>query len=196
MTTVADVVAYAAGLAGLSANPADELTRTVYLDTIAPGETPQMRSAMAMMSSCELTALAVLRRFCAHPLLDGRYVVGKAGEWLWRIARDADAFRPRGDDPRPGDIVIVGGDVAHGGPEHAWICIEAKRVGYNPWAHVEAIDGGQRDAKCFESIAARHHTIAENHDVTSTYKREVRWVIDTMAIVAKWPRKKNGGAPP
>lgn len=191
MTTRAEVVAYAAGLAGLSADPADELTRAVYLDTIAPGETPQMRHDMALMSGCELTALAVLRRFAAHPLLDGRYVVGKAGVWLWRLARDADAFSAPGSDPCPGDIVIVGGGVDGGGPEHAWICKTAKRVGYVDAVHVEAIDGGQRDDGGHQSIAERDHRIEDGHDVTDTYRRTVRWVIDTMAVVSKWPRQNE-----
>lgn len=194
MTTREDIVAVARGLAGLSADPADELTRRVYLDTIAPGETPARAAEMALMSGCALTCRAILRRFIEHPILEAPYRDRQAVSDLVRIAHQAAAlfWLARPWEARPGDMLIVGGTYAgDGGPEHAWTVLS---VVANPYPDggllLDGLDGGQRteDAGRHQCIVRRDHEIRDGWDITATYRRRVRYVIDAMAIVARFGR--------
>jgi hypothetical protein len=203
-TTREDIVTHAHQLAGLSADPVDALTRRVYLDTIAPGETPARAAEMARASGCALTCRAILRRFIVHPILEAPYRDRQAVTDLTRIAADADAltivFAPRGRSPvhrveaEPGDMLIVGGGDDGGGPEHAWTALTSvEDPGYNhpyPSLLLDGLDGGQRtqDAGRHQCIQLRDHELRDGWDITSTYRRRVRYVIDVMAIVGRFGR--------
>lgn len=168
----AALVAHARSLVGLTADPAKPECRAGYLATIAPGETPQRASEMALMSGCELAALrGYLGHFITHPLITEPYRDRKAGEDLLRVAREAHAVRPAGELPEPGDVVIV--NSADGKHEHAWIWIGDDR----------GVDGGQRDAKGFECIVERGHEIRGNVDATATYQRGIVAILDAAKIV-------------
>ncbi len=190
MTTREDIVTHARTIAGLSADPADELTRRVYLDTIAPGETPARAAEMALMSGCALTCRAILRRFIVHPILDAPYRDRRAVSDLVEIAMAANAQRQAWSLPEPGDMLIVGGD-GHGGPEHAWTALS---VVANPYPDggllLDGLDGGQRteDAGRHQWIVQRDHELRDGWDITATYRRRVRYVIDVMAIVGRFGR--------
>jgi len=184
------VALYAHGLAGLSADPADELSARVYRDTIAPGETRARADEMALMSSCALVCRAVLRRFILHPILEAPYRDRQAVTDLTRIAHDAGAT-VRHLPVEPGDMVIVGGGVDGGGSEHAWTVLDVVAdPGYEPTPGqlVTGLDGGQRDAGGHQLIALRDHEIRDGWDVTSTGRRRIRYVLDVAAIVQRFGR--------
>ncbi len=189
MTTRDDITSFALSLSGLSADPAAPFSRRVYLDTIAPGETPARAAEMARMSGRALTCRSVLRRFIAHHLLDGPYRTGRAVTDLFVIATQADAIEFVLRDPLPGDMLIVGGSAELGGPEHAWTALS---VVANPYPDggllLDGLDGGQRDAGGHQCIVQRDHELRDGWDITATYRRRVRYVIDTMAIVARFGR--------
>lgn len=178
MTTVDDVINYASSLAGLTADPSRPECRAAYLALIAPGETPQRAADMATASGCALVCRGILRRFIVHPILEQPYVTGHAMSDLTKIAFEAHAIVPPWAPPASGYIVIVGGGSDGGGPEHAWTLLDDSG---------EGVDGGQRDAKGFESVALRSHVVSGGWDRTDTYRR-VRWVIDVMACVTAFGR--------
>lgn len=189
------VVAYARTLEGLCADPSDELTRQVYSDLIAPGETPQRRAEMLCNSGCELTCRAILRRFILHPLLENPYRDTKAGADLMAIAYAADAVRLPGSIPSPGDIVIVGGGDDGGGPEHAWTMIETAWAGYDGRVLDLGLDGGQRhptalgtDGKHAQLVALRDHELRDGWDTENGSRRKVRAVLDIEAIYKAFGR--------
>ncbi len=188
MTTREDIVAFSRALAGLSADPADELTRRVYLDTIAPRETPARAAEMAQMSGCALTCRAILRRFIRHPILEKPYRDRRAVSDLLQIAKDAGALLPLHEVAR-GDMFIVGGAESDGGPEHAWTALS---VVANPYPDggllLDGLDGGQRNAGGHQLIEVRAHELRDGWNITATYRRRVRYVIDVMAIVARLGR--------
>lgn len=187
MPTVQDVIEYASSLSGLTADPARPECRAAYLALIAPGETEQRQAEMATMSGCALVCRGVWRHFIAHPILDARYRTGDAMSDLVSIGREAHALRPAGAMPQPGDVVVVGGGSDGGGSEHAWTCIESRDLGAGEWL-ATGIDGGQRDAKGFEWVIERAHDIGGGIDHCGTTRRRVRWVIDTIACVARLGR--------
>ena len=179
MTTRQDVVDFARPLAGLSADPACHVKRAMYIALVAPGETEARGAEMATMSGCELLALrGILGAFIDHPLIANQYRDRKAGEDLLQVGREAHAVRLAGELPQLGDILIVGGGEDGGGSEHAWTLV----------GEGEGIDGGQRDAKGFESIALRQHEIQNGWDVTSTYRRKIRFLLNTGAILERFGR--------
>lgn len=191
MTTRDDVVAFSKSLAGLSADPADELTRRVYLDTIAPGETPARRAEMARMSGCALTCRAVLRQFIEHPILERPYRDQQAATDLVMIAAPAFAIYNAAEGTEPGDMLIVGGGPDGGGAEHAWTtlsCVADPGYETTPGYLLDGLDGGQHDAGGHECIATRDHELRDGWDITATYRRRVRYVIDVMAIVRRFGR--------
>ena len=96
-----DVIAFARGLAGLTADPVRPACRARYLALIAPGETEARAAGMSTMSGCELVCRGILRAFIAHPLLDRPYVDQHAGRDLLAIATEARAVRHR-LAPEPG----------------------------------------------------------------------------------------------
>jgi len=183
---------YARSLAGLSADPADELSARVYRDTIAPGETRARADEMARMSGCALTCRAILRRFIEHSILERPYRTGCAVSDLVEIGRMSGVFE-RG--PRtaiePGDMVIVGGGLDGGGSEHAWTALDVVAdPGYEPTPGllVTGLDGGQRDAGEHQLISMRDHEIRDGWDITATGRRRIRYVLDVAAIVARFGR--------
>jgi hypothetical protein len=192
IATREDICTHARSLAGLSADPADELTRAVYLDTVAPNETPFRRGEMGRMSGCALTcARGILRRFILHAILEAPYRDRRAVSDLVQIAEDAGALLPLSATPEPGDMLIVGGGEDGGGEEHAWTalsCIE------NPYPDggllLDGLDGGQRteDAGRHQCIEVRAHELRDGWDITATYRRRVRYVIDVMATVGRFGR--------
>jgi hypothetical protein len=203
MTTREDICTHARSLAGLSADPADALTRTVYLDTVAPGETPTRAAEMARMSGCALTCRAILRKFIVRPILEQPYRDRRAVSDLVEIAGDADAltviYAPGNShqlhllEAEPGDMLIVGGGEDGGGPEHAWTALSCvDDPGYDPGVGylIDGLDGGQRteDAGRHQWIVQRDHELRDGWDITSTYRRRVRYVIDVMAVVGRFGR--------
>ncbi len=165
------LVVYAASLAGLTADPASPW-RAGYLALIAPGETPQRAAEMALMSGCLLVALrGYLGHFIAHPLIAAPYRDRKAGEDLMQVAREAHAVRPPVEAPQPGDVVLVNSD--DGKHEHAWIYL----------CPGSGIDGGQVE-NGYQCVTLREHTITGGVDVTATYRRRVRAVIDGVKVCA------------
>lgn len=171
--TIDDVIAFARSLDGMTADPSTPF-RAEYLDLIAPGETPQRAAEMATMSGCALTMRGVLRRFIVHPVLEAPYRTGNAMSDLLRIS-GGSCLRATGEPPQPGDIVIVEG------PEHTWIATDVD------CSHVCAIDGGQVVDR-YQCVSRREHTVSDGWDVTATYRRRVRAVIDVGAVVAKFGR--------
>ncbi len=193
MTTREDICNHARTLAGLSADPANALTRRVYLDTIAPGETPARAAEMALMSGCALTCRAILRRFIVHPILEAPYRDRQAMSDLVSIGNNAGAayWAGRAEWVKPGDMLIVGGGEDGGGPEHAWTALSCVA---NPYPDggllLDGLDGGQRteDAGRHQCIVQRDHELRDGWDITATYRRRVRYVIDVMAIVGRFGR--------
>jgi len=183
------VVAFAAALDGISANPANPEARAHYLDTIAPGETPARAAEMACMSGCALIARAVLRAFCDHPLLAAPYVTGRAVADVAAIARDAGALHPPGRALEPGDVVIVGGGADGGGPEHVWLALCLR--GDGAW---DGLDGGQRDAAGHQAVKVRVHHVEGGYDrahddgAGGGVRRKVRAVVDVERVVAAFGR--------
>ncbi len=174
-----DVANFAKSLAGMSVNPRDSEARAAYLALIAPGETPARAAEMGTMSGCALVARAVLRRFCAHPILDAPYRTGRAMSDLVQIAVDADAARrsrmfPFWSAIDVGDIVIVGGGFDGGGPEHTWIALAG---GFG-------IDGGQKDPNGWQHILERSHYVSAGRDGA----RVIRYVLDVEAILRAFGR--------
>jgi hypothetical protein len=191
-TTRRDIVAHARGLAGLSADPDCALTRALYIDTVAPGETIRRSDEMAKMSGCALTcARGILRRFILHAILEAPYRDRRAVSDLVQIAKDADALLPLSATPQPGDMLIVGGGEDGGGPEHAWTALSCIESPYpDGGLLLDGLDGGQRteDAGRHQWIVQRDHELRDGWDITSTYRRRVRYVIDVMAIVGRFGR--------
>jgi hypothetical protein len=193
MTMREDIVIHARGLAGLSADPACALTRALYIDTVAPGETIRRANEMAKMSGCALTcARGILRRFILHAILEAPYRDRRAVSDLVQIAKDAGALLPMHASPQPGNMLIVGGSEEYdGGPEHAWTALSCVAdPGYEPGVGylVDGLDGGQRNAGGHQLIEVRAHELRDGWDITPTYRRRVRFKIDTMAIVGRFGR--------
>lgn len=175
MSAIDDLVAYAASLDSLIADPSTPW-RAEYLSLIAPNETPARAAEMARMSGCALVLRGVLRRFILHPILEAPYRTGDAMADLAAIAREADAHRGAGATPQAGDIVIVGGGTDGGGSEHCWICI-------GEWG----IDGGQV-VDGYQAVTRREHRVVDGWDATATYRRRVRAVIRCGDVVARFGR--------
>ncbi len=185
------LISFARGLAGLSAAGP---TRAAYLDLIAPGETPARAAEMACNSGCELTCMAILRHFIDHPRLKGPYPAGQAGVILWTIGHEAGAIRPHGEDPEPGDMLIVGGGEDGGGTEHAFTCVDVCRAGYSGVLLVTGIDGGQRsaapgtDGRGAQCILERAHDIVDGFDSCGVSRRKVRVVINSALVIERFGR--------
>jgi hypothetical protein len=194
MTTREDIVAHAASLAGLSADITAPMIRDRYLNTVAPGETPARAAEMALMSGCALTCRAILRRFISHPILEQPYRDRQAVSDLVEIARDAARGLPRNTvmasrELSPGDMLIVGGGEDGGGPEHAWTALSCVENPYPDGGYLlDGLDGGQRNAGGHQLIEVRAHELRDGWDITATYRRRVRYVIDVMAIVGRFGR--------
>jgi hypothetical protein len=155
----------ARSLAGLGANPRDPELRARYVDLVAPGETPRMRTDMAAMSGCALVAAGFWRAMgVKHRALLPPYHIGFAVERLWDIGKATsagrwpnaeqldDRTRALGALPAPGDIVFVGEEPAR---EHVFVCIESGlRAGS---CVVYGLDGGQRDDEGHQLIGLREH---------------------------------------
>ncbi len=134
---------------------------------------------MATDFNCELTALAVWRRFCSHPLLDNQYVSGHAGLNIMAIAREAHAVRPIQALPQTGDVVLVSP------PEHAWICLGTVAGNYDGAVLFDGLDGLPVDGH--RAITTRRHLIRDNRDDAGG-DRAVIVVVDTMKVIEAFGR--------
>jgi hypothetical protein len=191
-TTREHIVTRARSLSGLTADPDFPIGRDRYLDTVAPNETPFRTNEMGKMSGCALTcARGILRRFILHAILEAPYRDRRAVSDLVQIAKDAGALLPLSAPPQPGDMLIVGGGEDGGGDEHAWTALSCMA---NPYPDggllLDGLDGGQRteDAGRHQWIVQRDHELRDGWDITATYRRRVRYVIDVMAIVGRFGR--------
>lgn len=173
MSTIEDVVSYSRSLIGLTADP-DSPWRAEYLAVIAPGETPERAAEMAENYNCELTVLAVWRRFCSHPRLFAPYIPGRAGLNIMQISQEARAVRPMQALPKAGDVVLVYP------PEHAWICLGTVAGNYDGAALFDGLDGlpinGHR------AITTRQHLIRNGRDDAGG-DRAVIVVVDTGKVL-------------
>lgn len=173
MPTVEDVINYARSLVGLTADPSSPW-RTEYLSVIAPGETPARAAELALNFNCELTALAVWRRFISHPLLLAPYISGMAGRNIMTIAREASAVRPIQALPETGDVVLVSP------PEHAWICLGTVAGNYDGAALYDGLDG--LPVNGHRAITTRQHLIRNGRDDAGG-DRAVIVVVDTGKVL-------------
>jgi hypothetical protein len=185
------VVAFARTLDGLSADPACPARRDAYRRLVAPGETEQRTREMEQNSGCELVCRAILRRFIIHRLLERPYVSQHAGADLLAIALEAGAAHGATWPAAPGDILIVGGGIDGGGDEHAWTVLDTVASPYDEpiLDLVSGLDGGQRDGGNHQAIAIRSHELQGGRDVTATYNRRIRYVLDFDAIFRRFGRK-------
>ncbi len=182
------VVTFARELVGLTADPSCPAHRARYLALIGPVETQARAAALATLSGCELVQRGILRAFITHPLLEHPYRDRKAGEDLLAIAREARAVLEVTATPQPGDIVIVGGGVDGGGPEHAWMVLEIDPDPSGAGYLVTGLDGGQRDGRDFECIKIRGHAISRGFDTVDGLRRRVRAVLDLDLIFGRFGR--------
>jgi hypothetical protein len=176
--SIDELVLYARSLVGLTADPASPW-RAEYLSVIAPGETPARAAEMALMYGCELTALAVWRRFISHPLLEAPYITGHAGFNIMAIAREAHAVRPIQALPEAGDVVLVSP------PEHAWICLGTVAENYDGAALYDGLDGLPVDGH--RAITTRQHLIRNGRDDAGG-DRAVIVVVDTGKVLQAFGR--------
>jgi hypothetical protein len=178
MTRRPELVAFAAALDGIGANPARDRAR--YLDLIAPNETPERAAEMAGMWGCALVARGILRAFITHPIFAAPYRDRRAMSDLVDIARDAGALHPPSRVPEPGDFVIVGGGEDGGGPEHVYMALPDG----------DGVDGGQRDDAGYQVIRIRKHELRDGWDSArddghpAGRPRRVRWVVDCEQVLA------------
>lgn len=190
-----ELVAFAAMLADLGANPCDLVERQRYFELVAPGEAPARATEIATMSGCALVCRGILRAFIQHPILDAPYRTGRAMADLIGIAVEAGALHGPERVPEPGDLVVVGGGADGGGPEHVWIALTVDVEAYDETtATARGIDGGQRDGQGFQVIREREHLMGAGHDqahddgAPGGAPRKVRWVIDVEAVLDRFGR--------
>lgn len=187
-TSRAEVVAFAAALDGLGADPSDDEARAVYIDLVAPGETEARAGEMAGVWGCALVARGVLRAFIEHARLAPPYRDGKAMTDLVEIARQAGgAYGPQ-RVPEPGDLVVVGGGAGGGGPEHVYVVLEIAE------GLVTGLDGGQKDDGGHQVIRVREHVLTDGWDTAhddqsgGSVRRKIRWVLDVDAVIERFGR--------
>lgn len=190
-----EVVAFAAMLPGLGANPADGEARARYLELVAPGESAARAAELSTMSGCALVVRGIWRAFIAHPIMERPYVTGKAMSDLVQIAREAGALHPwPARIPEAGDVIIIGGGADGGGPEHAWIALSVSVDEDAASLAASGIDGGQRDAAGFQVVKEREHVMGQGRDRATDdgaqggAARRVRYVIDTETVLERFGR--------
>ena len=188
--SLADLLADARSLDGLTADPADPEARARYCDLVGVDE---CGASYVDASGCALVVLALWRRAgCRHPLLDAPTRDRHAFGDVLDIARAAGALHGPERIPQQGDVVMVGdlgpGDPLHGragGPGHVWTVIEA---GVEEGVTV-GLDGGQRSG-AHQAIRIRVHQVRDGHDWAPSSDpgggaiRVVRYVIDGGAVLA------------
>lgn len=162
------IVAAAPTIVGLDADPADPDQRRGYLELIAPGESAGVAAEMATLSGCGLVVAGLWRAAGVKDAqLNAPYRVGTAISRLVSIAHAAGAWVSfaAGRFPEPGDMVLVG-DNGAGGIQHVFT-VTAITVDQQGAAQIESVDGGQRDAKGFETILARSRTWDGSRDTVA-----------------------------
>jgi len=187
-----ELVAFAAMLADLGANPCDLVERQRYFELVAPGEAPARATEIATMSGCALVCRGILRAFIQHPILDAPYRTGRAMADLIGIAVEAGALHGPERVPEPGDLVVVGGGADGGGPEHVWIALTVEA--FDEQLVAGAIDGGQRDADGHQVVRERKHVLGAGYDLARDdgapggAPRRVRFVVDVEAVLERFGR--------
>ncbi len=175
-------VRFARDLIGLSANPADPVSRARYLEVIAPGETPARAEEMALMSGCGLVARAVLRAAgVRHPRLERPYVTTKAFEDIETIAHEAGGLLAGAAALEGGDLVIVAE------PAHVFTVIEVTDYAYDDALDVVSVDGGVPDDHGHQGIVRRTRALRGGYDVLhGGPTRRVLWRIDLGAVLRRF----------
>ncbi len=143
--------------------------REEYLALVAPDEPPAMREAMTTaivgggrgMSGCALVVRGLWRRAgVVHPRLAAPYVIGRAVQDVYAIAKEAGALRGASSllaaPPLPGDVFCVDA------PEHVGIVVEVTDVdqvrgggAIGGGVQIASVDGGQRDAAGWQLVRRR-----------------------------------------
>lgn len=179
------VIAFAAALDGIGANPEDPDKRDRYTSLIAPHETPEQTANMAHLWGCGLVNRGILYEFIQHPRLENPYRDQMALTDLVEIGEQANASKPTTDTPEPGDILIVGGGPEHGGPWHTYICLPDGT----------GLDGGQKDEDGYQIIRIRQHSTAGGWDTAQDdqsgkgrIRRRIRHLFDLSAILDRFGR--------
>lgn len=163
--------------------------RSRYAELVAPGETPARVADMMRNSGCGLVARGLWRAAgIRHPRLDPPYKIGLAIADAVAIAHQADAIRSPRHVPAPGDAVLVGS----GRLEHIYTVL---RVYAQDWptdgtTWLQALDGGQRDARGAQVCRVLDHDIAG--DPPRDGARLVRCVIDFGAVARRFGGSEAG----
>lgn len=161
-----------------------------YLALIAEGEDRLRALDMGVMSGCALVVRGLWRRLGVHhPILLAPYRTGRAVSDLVEIAGASHALvevRDRLPALHEGDVVIVGGGPAYGGPEHVWTALDVTGQGYpdETTALIRGLDGGQRDEHGRQVIRVVQHEISGVPPKDGG--RRVRWVIDFGLVWRRW----------
>jgi len=180
----AQILAAAPTVVGLDADRADPDRRQRYLDLIAPGETPIVAADLATRAGCGLVVAGLWRAAGVEdPQLDAPYRIGSALTRLKSIADSVGAWIPfaAGSFPDPGDMVLVR-DTGAVDVEHVFT-VTAITVDEQGAAQIQSVDGGQRDAKGFETILALSRSWRGSIDtVTGHASRLIVGWIDTSLL--------------
>lgn len=182
--TRAKILAAAPTVVGLDADPAFPDQRSAYIELIAPGERPSASAEMANLSGCGLVVAGLWRAAGVKDArLNAPYCIGSALSRLMSIANSIGAWVPfaAGSFPDRGDMVLVG-DNGAGGVEHVFT-VTAIIVDEQGAAQIRSVDGGQRDAKGFETILALSRSWRGSIDTVAGHasRRIVGW-IDTSLL--------------
>jgi hypothetical protein len=172
-----DMVELVRGYDGVSVSS----DRNKYIDLLGPQETAAMWDYFCnpATSGCALSIRGFWRKMgVSDNRIVGKYVFGKAVEWLVGVARSRGAWNAAavGKCPRAGDFVLVGGNPAvDGGVEHVFtVCtVEMDSKGN---AVLTSVDGGQRDSAGQQAILSKGR----------------RWTVRGGAI---WDVSKTGSDP-
>jgi hypothetical protein len=189
------IVAAAPSVVGLDADPADPDQRRAYLDLIAPGESAGVAAEMATLSGCGLVVAGLWRAAgVKDALLDAPYRIGTAVSRLTSIASHVNAWVSfaAGHFPEPGDMVLVGESGVVDGvvvdTEHVFT-VTAITFDDQGAAQIDSVDGGQQDAKRFETILARSRSWKGSFDTVAGHspRRIQGWINASLLPATNLP---------
>ncbi len=192
------ILAVAPTVVALDADPADPDQRRAYIELIAPGERPSVAAEMANLSGCGLVVAGLWRAAGVEdPQLNAPYRIGSALSRLISIANSVGAWVPfaAGSFPDPGDMILVG-DNDTGDVEHVFT-VTAITVDEQGAAQIRSVDGGQRDAKGFETILALSRSWRGSIDTVTGHasRRIVGWIDTSLLPSTSAPARAARGAP-